>query len=74
MGLDKHGKPSWWSTFQEYLGEIKNGKEGKLKELAVSEMLNLAHELDKVEFDYDGSRGSALKKVFVGYPIKFKED
>ena len=38
MGLDKHGKPSWWSTFQEYLGEIKNGKEGKLKELAVSEM------------------------------------
>ena len=70
MALDKHGKPSWWSTFQEYLGEIKDGKEGELKEIAVSQMLLLAHELDKIEFDYEGSRGSALKKVFRGYPIE----
>ena len=34
------------------------------------QMLLLAHELDKIEFDYEGSRGSALKKVFRGYPIE----
>ena len=69
MPLDKHGKPSWRSTFQEYLSEIHFGKEGELKDLAIVEMFRLARELDEIEFDYEGSRGSALKKVFRGYRI-----